>query len=267
MVIPANLQVEEETGEDIIFYVDYSRVNLVWIVIESLSKQISTKTSEISTQLTQKLLDVVSKTETEFVAKRDLIYDLSNKNNEVVSGLNDLQRELSYFNTSLGSGGIYDFENATAKIRATNLTEAELNYVLDILGTAESQISLKIRAIEGLKQNIDTKKTSISGILSETESNIGAIGKSADEIAKQMHGLNIKSAEKIVSPIKTVIEPIDTQGTTHLSYMFPTLLVLIIMFVSIVLSAALVIREKTSNAFFRNFITPTNDLLFIEQMI
>ena len=263
MVIPANLQVEEESGGDIIFYVDYSRVNLVWIVIESLSKQVSTKTSEISTQLTQKLLDIVSKTETEFVAKRDLIYDLTNKNNEVVSGLNDLQKELSYFNTSLGSGGIYDFENATAKIRATNLTESELNYVLDILGTAESQISLKIRTIEGLKQNIDTKKTSISSILSETESNIGAIGKGADEIAKQMHGLNIKSAEKIVSPIKTVIEPIDTQGTTHLSYMFPTLLVLIIMFVSIVLSAALVIREKTSNAFFRNFITPTNDLLFI----
>ena len=263
MAIPANLQVESEAKEKIIFYVDYSRVNLVWIILESLSKKISTKTSEISTQLTQKLLDIVSKTETEFVAKRHIIYDLSSKNQKVTGGLNDLQKEFTNFNSSLGAGGLYYLENVTGKIEGTNLSESDMEFVLDTISAMSSQISLKLKSVKALKENIGEKEVLIRQVLQESESNIEAMGKAADEIAKEMQGLSIKSAEKIVSPITTSIEPIDTEGTTHLSYMFPTLLILIVMFISIVLSATLIIREKTSNAFFRNFITPTNDLFFM----
>ena len=39
--------------------------------------------------------------------------------------------------------------------------------------------------------------------------------------------------------------------------------VMIIMFVSILLASTLIISEKISKAHFRNFITPTNDFVFV----
>jgi len=263
MFIPPNLQIESEERENIVFYVDYSRVNLVWIIIESLSSKISLKTSEISTQLTQQLLDIVSKTEAEFVDKKNLIYELSSNNEKVKTDIFALQREIGDFNTTIGSGGLNDLNNVTAKIEATNLTESDLEFVLDTLTVVKDQIAGKLSSVESIEQTLREKSTSIGTVMGQSTSNIEAISNIAEDLDKNIKGLSIKSAEKIVSPISTTIEPIDTKGSTHLSYMFPTLLVLIVMFVSIVLSATLIIREKTSNAFFRNFITPTNDVLFM----
>jgi ABC-type polysaccharide/polyol phosphate export permease len=45
--------------------------------------------------------------------------------------------------------------------------------------------------------------------------------------------------------------------------MIPSLIVLIIMFVSILLSSTLVLMEKNTLAFFRNFVTPTNSTTFV----
>ena len=64
------------------------------------------------------------------------------------------------------------------------------------------------------------------------------------------------------APIKTNIEPIVAEKT-HLSNMFPTLVILIIMFIGLLLASTLVVREKTSASYFRNFITPTSDGMFM----
>ena len=65
-----------------------------------------------------------------------------------------------------------------------------------------------------------------------------------------------------MSPITTNIQPVVPEKT-YLSYLFPSLIILLILMVSIMLSSNLVIMEKTSRAYFRNFTTPTSDITFI----
>lgn len=54
-----------------------------------------------------------------------------------------------------------------------------------------------------------------------------------------------------------------TSRKTHFNYLFPTLLVLVVMITSVLLGSTLVMSEKKSRAYFRNQITPTPDSVFL----
>ncbi|MEK6952002.1 MAG: hypothetical protein AABX29_03230, partial [Nanoarchaeota archaeon] len=56
-LIPSKLEVG--SGEPIDFNVDQSRVNLVWIVIDAISTEVSSKKSELSLQMTTSILNVL----------------------------------------------------------------------------------------------------------------------------------------------------------------------------------------------------------------
>jgi ABC-type multidrug transport system permease subunit len=73
----------------------------------------------------------------------------------------------------------------------------------------------------------------------------------------------VKDARNIVSPVTTQIVPITDDKEKHVNYLFPALLVLIIMFISMLLSSLNIVLEKNSRAYFRNFVTPTSDILFL----
>src|SRR3989338_4322080 len=62
--------------------------------------------------------------------------------------------------------------------------------------------------------------------------------------------------------MSTKIEPVISEKT-QLNYVFPTLMILIVMFVSMMLASTLEITEKTSRVYLKNFITPTSYLTFL----
>ena len=65
-------------------------------------------------------------------------------------------------------------------------------------------------------------------------------------------------AETITKPVSTNIVSI-TVSDDSLSFAYPYLLVLVIMFVGMLLASMLVVTDKISSAAFRNFTTPTSD--------
>src|SRR3989344_4532318 len=58
-IFPNNLAINQESK--IIFYVDPSRINLVYLVIEGTSSKVETKSEEISRQLTKNILEKKTK--------------------------------------------------------------------------------------------------------------------------------------------------------------------------------------------------------------
>jgi ABC-type multidrug transport system permease subunit len=81
-------------------------------------------------------------------------------------------------------------------------------------------------------------------------------------ISSDINSTEITNLDVIVSPIKQNIKPvIDQEG--QLNFYFPYLAILIIAFIGILLGASLVVMDKVTNANFRNFITPTNDVVFM----
>ncbi|MBR9702900.1 ABC transporter permease [Candidatus Woesearchaeota archaeon] len=68
----------------------------------------------------------------------------------------------------------------------------------------------------------------------------------------------ISEAGTIVSPISTTINPVTTERS-NLSFTYPYVLMLVIMFMGLMLGSTLIVSDKNSRAAFRNFTTATRD--------
>lgn len=89
-----------------------------------------------------------------------------------------------------------------------------------------------------------------------------SVQKGFDTIEQSIDSIAIKDAAAIVQPIKTVIKPVAAKNT-YLNYIFPVLIVLIIMSTAILLAPTMILLEKTSPAAFRNFLSPVPHLVFV----
>ncbi|RME31439.1 hypothetical protein D6789_02745, partial [Candidatus Woesearchaeota archaeon] len=61
----------------------------------------------------------------------------------------------------------------------------------------------------------------------------------------------------VSAPITTTIEPLSEES--QLTFTYPAILMLVIMFLGLMLSSSLIVKDKTSTAAFRNFTTATRD--------
>lgn len=84
---------------------------------------------------------------------------------------------------------------------------------------------------------------------------------SLDGMESNIASIKVTNVQSIVSPVKTTVKPVLSEKR-HLSYLFPSLIALIVMFVSMLLASTIVVLEKNSKAYFRNIITPTSYFIF-----
>ncbi len=265
-VFPDDMKIGSEEG--VKFYVDKTRMNLVWVIIDSISSKISTRSSELSKEMTSVLLTTLDETRSVVSEKETSVSGAIESNlqmnKEVESYGKELRSvDLKYSTNDLGLDAI------RAKVislgSSVNASESELNSVLRTIGETENKsyevsrrLSNASSIIEKTITNMGSLGTSIKGSLNT----MYQVGNMLANIMGKINSIEYTQAESIVTPIKTSIEPVISEKT-HLNNMFPTLLVLIVMFVGLLLSSTLIVREKTSSSYFRNFITPTGDGMFI----
>src|SRR3989344_3085081 len=204
-LFPADLSLKE--GGDIVFYVDNSRMNLVYMVLDALNTVIGTKTTEFSIALPG--LDIFE----EMAQNNDSV------NEEVRTAVDKIKKELD-------------------------------------------EIDLQFKTIIGAKEQTLLSANNIKTTLASDFSYINAIDNSIGKISGEIRKVKSTSVGKIVSPLSTKIEPVISEKT-QLNYVFPTLMILIVMFVSMMLASTLEITEKTSRVYLKNFITPTSYLTFL----
>jgi predicted nucleic acid-binding Zn-ribbon protein len=70
------------------------------------------------------------------------------------------------------------------------------------------------------------------------------------------------SVESIIDPVVTSVEGLD-DGRGAVDYLFPMLILFVLMFVSLMLGSTFTLKERNSRAFFRNIISPSTDSLFL----
>lgn len=249
-VFPANLDVN--TNENIAFHVDKSRINLVYIIINSISTEISTKSTELSTSLTSSLLNSIT-----FATGK--VNEASGTITQLSVGLKDIKDSVSSIQNTLKN------LNDTTNITILQGRADELN----LTGDAGELIEDYQSAVSSLRSKVDNIGDSSSGLgaisskLGTRISNTNDINSVFSQITNNFNAIQIKDVSKIVSPISTEIKPISLEDTTHFNYTFPILLVIILLFSGLLVSSTTILEEKSSKAFFRNFITPTSSTLFI----
>ena len=263
-VFPASLSVG---GEDpVIFYVDNSRMNLVWVIIDAISSKVKVKSSQLSTQLTQNILDALSDTQTKLVDKTSVVSGLANNSIHNKAELNFVSSELSSLTFNLNDVGVGDIRRELDElIIDNNLSAGMFSSLISSISRAENKsidILEDLNLMAAVRDTVVTNLGDLSNSLNDDLNSLDAIRSTITDIKKKIEDVSGTSADTIVTPIKTEITPVSIDST-HLNFLFPTLVILIIMFIGVLLGSLQVVREKIASAYFRNFITPISDVFFL----
>jgi len=311
IVFPPNMAIEEGKTNELTFYIDYSKINLVWIVLDTISTRLSEQTQELSLNLTAILVDKLKETRTEVQDKKRVLVDLTTQNDELSKKLGSIDQASAGLDLTFDASEfrIYAIKNLAIDLQANGLAAVEkardavsyaragdddgsladtldsldgdldeiednLRQLFNTTGTNTSlatlldSIEAKIELTKSRLENAEVAKTNMIEKLSEAKdvlssnlNNVVILQDSLNKIEENIGSVKILDAASIVTPITTKISPVIPEKT-HLNYLFPGLVVMIVMFISLLLSTTVVVTEKTSDAYFRNFITPTKDITF-----
>ncbi len=297
IIFPDDFRIEGDKTNEITFYVDYSKTNLVYMILESVSSTIGMRTEELSLELTTQILDVLQFTKATITEKSDVTERLVSDSSSLETKISSMDLATPNITTGILSAAhkalfsdvnglknetdeivdkafilikVVDNENLTANIEddIEDLNESFYDVHEDTLEDLEKFNSTIVsfgKSIEDLEKNLDSArklKANSLNLIRGLKDNLAEMKDALDEILEKINALKVTEAETIVSPITTNIQPVVPEKT-YLSYLFPSLVILLIMMVAIMLSSNLVIMEKTSRAYFRNFTTPTSDITFI----
>ena len=314
-----DMEMENNQKNQVDFYVDYSKINMIWMILDTISYPVSAESKEISLDLTRTLLDKLINADRVLVEQLSVIEnitgDISGANAKIssskdalsgldleqgesgISGLDsaisgveqeignaevylgDIQSSLSSLESRVDSLGLdenttREFDAAFAEIsgNAASLSSTlesvsgqgmeQVRAEFEELKDGVAELEEKLSEAEAAKETVLADLNAVEETLADANTRLASLKETLTNIHLDLGSFKITNAEKIVSPINSRIIPVTVEKT-HLNHIFPTLLVLIVMFTSILLSSTAVIVEKKSKAFFRNFISPVDDLLFI----
>ena len=350
------------------FYVDYSRMNLVYILVNKISESISSLSSQMSLGMTQDLLDTIDNTSNQLSDSTSLIANMTNNAKGMVTRMDAMKAQLDSTNIDTSPGAIADINNRNSQLnkniaqakselstmksdaaaardkltpmisnidiiltnmnqsqtalgcdnhnsndltsyltdnsfasRLANTTNPACSLIYTFKSDLESQQSDLKSGLAGLNQLIsdsDSMQSEISGMesnmrsgSSDAQSNLEALSTTKQQLATQLgqmsasanssikaldmisknialmnkgfSDIGVVDAQNVIRPIKTSIKSLVAKKENTLDLLFPALILIVMMFVSILLGNVLVMREKMSKAYFRNRILPAMDYVFI----
>jgi ABC-type multidrug transport system permease subunit len=148
---------------------------------------------------------------------------------------------------------------------ASNASKAPKKELTDQISKLSSNLKLLGTRLENAsksKEGASLKVIELKKEINQSRDKILAVEATFNAITSNIMNTEITNVDTIVNPITKNIRPVITEES-QLNFYFPYLIILIIMFIGILLSSIVVIMEKTSRAYFRNFVTPTSDSAFM----
>lgn len=325
IVFSPNLRIGNQTKSQINIHIDNSKLNIAWLIKDTIFQRISNRSQEISQSLSQILLDTFDEINDELSIRKKSVISLTTKNDELITDANDIisagqgikvdvdesKFKTSEFSSSISSASSIfsqyknEMEDSVSSVVSSinaiqseaedlNINDTLKQSLYNAISSAKTQASnishqdtyeSAQSKLSTLSSYVDTIKTELTGLKTEisdmTESKNellsqaqGMKQKLVDQLGKIMEiqqginaieqkiaNLEVKDSDVISEPIETKVSPVVVKES-HLSFLFPNLLVLIVMFVSLLISSTLVQMERSSKAHFRNLITPSNNLFF-----
>lgn len=155
------------------------------------------------------------------------------------------------------------FEDDSAKIflssdEQLNMTASTFDTADDLLEQAQEQAA----TLDEQKTSLTERLGSMGDAITSSGSLLTQLQDGLDSVVNTLDEASVLTPDNIINPLEVKVKPVSTEHT-KLELLFPTLFTLVIMFVAILLGVIIINHEKSSRAHFRNFITPTPDILFI----
>jgi ABC-type multidrug transport system permease subunit len=141
-------------------------------------------------------------------------------------------------------------------------SEKDFDEQLDTVKKSVNQMQTRLRYASEKKQQAKDKLIGMSESMVLQAYQITEIEESFSIITANIDETEITNLDSILTPIKHETQSVVSEDS-QLNFYFPYLLILIICFVGTLLGSSITIMEKVSRAYFRNFVTPTKDTIFI----
>jgi ABC-type multidrug transport system permease subunit len=309
IIFPQDFSLADNKTNEVTFFVDESRMNLVYQLISSLTLNVNVESGEVSKEITERLLLIMEEAKSTMntgvsttVGMKAKLKSVEGKESEIknkVSAMDvsaesvdiggsseeladvaldvkDLRSDaqtvvsrgyaliaaypnISYSNLELS---LIDLNKS---INESQLSLANLDLIIESLDAASEQISemeSKLATAQEMKTTVATNIDRIDADIKSLISDVDQLKSKQEAVLARINSFTFRSADSITNPITTKIESVVAKNN-KITYFFPYLLMLVVLFVGIMLSSTLVFMEKDSRAFFRNFTTPTKNAHFI----
>ena len=261
-VFPPNMILDNSANNIIKIHVDNSRMNIAYLISAQISSKVSVSAEELSEEMVTVILTALDTVNTEVTQSQATTTNLKSANTQASSSASGASTSLEGIDLSASADTTTTDTELTDLKNGYNLSAAaiaDLEAAIDsIISTYETAMSSAETGITSTTEDISSLTTTLT---SEKEK-IEKIETSLNNMATNIDTIKITNVDNIVTPIRTNIEPINSSNS-YLLYIMPSILIMLIMFIALLLSSSSIVTEKTSLAYFRNFITPTTDFLFI----
>lgn len=328
IVFAPNFKLAQNRSNEITFYLDYSKLNLVWTITSLINEQITSRSKELSTNLTAEVVRALDTVKNQVQKRKNAVTNLATQNDEAskhiydtvarleeldlsfdagqkaatnlsieknrvqhwvqnsvelgdsalqkalqyISAIDDLVKASTapndlktsihdYLKTTVADIGVLQERMTTTKnILGQQSTDfdSSLASIINNIGLTKTKVDSASSARQLTIEELNTVKT----LLDKALINILELQKSLNEMEKSITTLQVTEPSSLVQPITTHIKPIVAEKS-YLNYLFPTLILLVIMYTAILLTPILILLERNAPAYFRNNITPTKDYVFI----
>ncbi len=266
VIFPINMVLDNSANNIVKIYVDNSRLNIANLISSQISTKVSIEASALSSEIVTNILTIMDSTNTKTLQTQAVIDAVIADNEEAQSGVADLSTDLSAVDFSYSSLDTSSIDSKLGSLKSVyNITESDFSSITSLIDSLEGNYNSLSSKLDSNKESVALVSASASGITAKLGSEKTSLKEASDSlktISENINTIKITNVASIVSPIKTTIEPISTVNS-YLLYILPTILVLLIMLVALLMSSTSIITEKESRAYFRNFITPTNEFLFM----
>ncbi len=308
--LPESLAVDGNQQKEVTFHIDQSRINIVWMIQETVKQKFNLQSQQITQDLTQNILGTLDNTKTTIAAKKaeinvakekttaasgsassaksslsnlDLTTTASNHSESAVTDLDtDLKKSLSLVKdakTAVSGAGLDETKEDEIKA-ILNDAENKLDSVIDglnsnsssgvggiisALNTELTATKSKLNAASAAVASSNSNLDSVTAALQESQKNLDSAASALASLESEIGNVKVTDASTITAPLVTKIEKVSEEST-YLNYLFSALLVLVIMFSSLLLGTSLVMMEKNSPAFLRNFFLPIRKITFISSV-
>ncbi len=305
--LPENLEVFENTAKEVTFHIDPSKINLVWMIQDTVKSKFNLKSQEISQNITRNILTRITSTKEEIDLQKVKLQQIRDKTSSVSSYSETVKSSLINIDfsspvTGQNKGLILTLNDQVSKSKSkvtkalsdledinvsssdkldikNSLEDAQKNLnsaSLALNGTGSGTVEALISSLEADTNKVKEKLSNVQSNVIDGSSNLDNVNSaikeavnsidqlqtSISEIRNKLGDLKINNATTISSPLITKIEKVKKEST-YLNYLFPAILVLVVMFSSLLLGTSLVMMEKNSPAFLRNFFIPIRRITFI----
>ncbi|MEK6940105.1 MAG: ABC transporter permease, partial [Nanoarchaeota archaeon] len=182
----------------------------------------------------------------------------------ILSSLGEVKEKLQALDALVNGGTVS--VNATAN--ATNTTAPTTTTPSGFLGALvlleEELLNTKTK-LTAAATAVGSTTSSLSSTTQNLQESVSALETAQQKVTEMKTSLDaqkVTDAKVLSAPLVTKIEKVG-QESSYLNYMFPALLVLVVMFTSLLLGTTLVMMEKNSPAFFRNYFLPLRKGTFV----